>query len=167
MPTRVASDSVDWAEGGRLVLPPHLSRRIFYTSFLILGSVASAVANDLPVSAAMAVSLLATSLNYWRHPIFGWRRNLDVFVATTSLFYQLAILSADAPAPARSLYFITVGCGGVCYLRSRWQGIYHGDRSTSSLYHCGLHLCGNIGNLVLYDAVGLNYAGWSRASSDG
>ena len=157
-------DSVMWSKGGALVLPPHLSKRLYYSSFLILGSITSSITNNLPQGLCLSALVLCTSLNYWRHPVFGWRRNVDILAAVSSLAFQCLVTSSQAPGGARSAYLFTVGCGGLCYLRSRHIGVKfrgrEGTEASSSLWHMGLHVFGNLGNLILYDSLGVNYLGW-------
>uniref|UniRef100_A0A7S3EW39 Uncharacterized protein n=1 Tax=Haptolina ericina TaxID=156174 RepID=A0A7S3EW39_9EUKA len=145
-----------------LVLPPQFSKRILYTSFTATASVASAAYNRLPGCAICAIAVLLTSLNYWRRPIFGLRRNLDMAVCACALSYQtwLAAVAAD-PVP-RGVYFaITLGGGG-CYALSRYFSQVQGDKNVSSALHCCLHLAGNLGNVLLYDALGANHCGLRR-----
>ena len=153
-----ASSSSD----GKPVLPEQYARRIFYTSFGIVASVAWAAYNRRGDCCALASLLLLTSLNYWRRPRFGsWRRTADMVVSWGSVGYQFFVCMPQLPsAPARVVYVATLAASGFCYFRARSFGL-SGDKDTSSWWHCGLHLCGGIGNLILYDALGRNAAGWT------
>ena len=57
------------------------SRRVYYSSMLSAISVLVALQFELYNFAVLAVIVLANSINYWRHPIPGWRRNLDMICA--------------------------------------------------------------------------------------
>ena len=147
---------------GKPVLPEQYARRIFYTSFGIVASVAWAAYNRRGDCCALASLLLLTSLNYWRRPRFGsWRRTADMVVSWGSVGYQFFVCMPQLPsAPARVVYVATLAASGFCYFRARSFGL-SGDKDTSSWWHCGLHLCGGVGNLILYDALGRNAAGWT------
>ena len=145
---------------GQLVTQPRFSRRILRVSFLSLLSVASAAYNRCHGCALCALLVFCNSVNYWRHPVFGWRRNLDMLVAGFTLMYQLA-LTAQLLSPApRAAYLASVGVGVGCYATSRLLSFTYGRKDISSWFHVALHVTANIGNLLLYDALGSNWLGW-------
>ncbi|KAL1528590.1 hypothetical protein AB1Y20_009930 [Prymnesium parvum] len=143
-----------------LVLPPHLSRRILCVSFLSVASVASAAYNECKGSVVCATLVLLTSINYWRHPVFGWRRNLDIAVCAGSLSYQLGLAATAAPPTARDAYFAMVAAALSCYGCSRYFSFARGDKELASRFHCALHCLGNLGNVLLYDSLHTNWMGW-------
>ena len=82
-------------------------------------------------------------------------------VSWVSVGYQFFVCMPQLPStPARVVYVATLAASGFCYFRARSFGL-SGDKDTSSWWHCGLHLCGGVGNLILYDALGRNAAGWT------
>ena len=84
----------------RLVLPPQFSKRIFYMSFFGLASVIAAAYNDCHCCLVCAVCVFVTSINYWRHPTLGVRRNVDMVTCAISLAYQMRLAVTTAgPAP--------------------------------------------------------------------
>ena len=141
----------------KLILPPQYSRRILYTSFLSLASVGSAAYNDCRGCVVCAAMVMLTSLNYWRHPVFGIRRNLDMAVCAASLSYQLGLAAHSVEPAPRNAYFLTVVAGIGCYGCSRFFSFAYGDKNTASKFHCLLHVAGNVGNLILYDSLGVNW----------
>ena len=147
----------------KLVLPPQYSRRIFYTSFLSLASVGSAAYNDCRGCVACAALVMFTSLNYWRHPVFGMRRNLDMLTCAVSLSYQLGLAAHSAEPAPRNAYFLSVVGGIGCYGCSRLYSFARADKNTASKFHCLLHVACNVGNLILYDSLGVNWLNWPRA----
>ena len=60
----------------------------------------------------------------------------------------------------RNAYFLSVAAGLGCYGCSRYFSFTRNDKDTSSCFHCGLHAMGNVGNLILYDSLGVNWLGW-------
>ncbi|EOD15750.1 hypothetical protein EMIHUDRAFT_103249 [Emiliania huxleyi CCMP1516] len=150
-------------EESDLILPPRFARRIWLVSWLALSSGSAAIANGRRDCAALSVLMLATSLNYWRRPTHGPRRTVDMAAAAGSLIYQVAAVAPFSHCPiAAGAYLASVAAGAGCYARARLLSRRHGDRDSSSWWHVGLHLCGNAGNVLLYDAVGRNLVGWRR-----
>lgn len=144
---------------GELVLPTQYSRRILRFSTLTLFSIASALYNGLFVNATLAIVVFCTSINYWRHPLFGWRRNLDIGCVCIAFSYQISFTATHTSALARHAYYLTMFTGSVCYLASLYAGRILRDDATDSLLHVCLHICGNVGNLLLYDSLGANTFG--------
>ena len=64
----------------------------------------------------LAALVLATSVNYWRFPVDGVRRRLDMACANFAFMYQLLYSSRSAPPSAQLAYFVTVVVGGAFYL---------------------------------------------------
>ena len=77
--------------------------------------------------------------------------------ACGSLGYQVFYTSTFASDAARLAYLATVVCGCSCYLVARRYSFKYGNYNVSSAMHCGLHLFGNLGNVLLYDSLGANY----------
>lgn len=148
------------------ILPPCFSRRIFRVAWLSLPtSLASAIYNQLYDSIAISALVFLTSLNYWRHPTAGTRRNLDMAATWSSLSYQVFYRSAALPGRTRAAYFASVLVCGGWYAAARHHGRVKRDFDTSSACHVMLHVFGNVSNLMLYDALGTRALGrWSPIS---
>ena len=142
-----------------LVLPPHLSRRILCACALMPASVCSAALNGVWDSMLLASLVLASSLNYWRHPTLGVRRVCDMVVTNVAICYQLFYSCRFAPRRGAMAYAAATLAAGVCYGSARFFGQVRGDQDTASRCHVGLHLIGNLGNLLLYDALGARLLG--------
>jgi hypothetical protein len=144
----------------KLVLPPHLSKYLFRSSFLAIISVIAAVHNQRLDCLICALPLWLTSVNYWRHPTHGLRRHMDIATACSTCVYQLYI-ALEAPGSAPTVYFMAVACGMGCYANARCSA----PRSfIGCMWHLGLHLWGNIASVLLYDALGHNYLKWGPSS---
>ena len=96
---------------------PH-SRRVYYSSMLSAISALVAFHYELYDFTLLAVIVLVNSINYWRHPIPGWRRNLDMICAAGACWYQM-FASFDLHS---QLFFMGVG------VDNRWK--------TSTSLHC-------------------------------
>ena len=70
-----------------LVLPPKFSRILLFTSFGTLATIYKAAITGRKGCAILTTLLLLTSVNYWRNPRYGFRRNLDIFVVALNLLW--------------------------------------------------------------------------------
>ncbi|KAF0697789.1 Aste57867_11548 [Aphanomyces stellatus] len=129
-----------------LVLPPRFSSRLFRSSWLTAASVYSAAHHDLWACFAMTLVVLLTSLNYWRHPVHGWRRNIDMFAVFAGSAYHLYCSFSCASSLHQLLYYAFVSKTIYCYSQARAAP----NKDISSRWHMTMHLVGNVGNLVLY-----------------
>ena len=91
-------------------------------------------------------SVFITSLNYWRDPDYSWRRWLDMGVVITTCAYQG--IRAYSAENAR-IYYCIMGLAASCFpigcyfysLKMLWP---------STLCHAGVHIFGNMANIILY-----------------
>ena len=143
----------------KLVLPPRFSRRILIASTLTWSSIASAAYNALPINFVLAASVYATTLNYWRYPVFGWRRNVDMLCSFGALGYQAVVTAYQTSDAGRHMYWAAICCGGGCYALARYVSKTRGNLDVGSKFHVGVHVMGNVGNLILYDSLGANVLG--------
>ena len=135
------------------------SRRIYLTSYLILVSIYSAWYNNLLSCLALSILVFTTSVLYWSNPINSWRRNLDITCVSIALIYQVFYLSWWLEMRSRLVYLTNVIFVLFCYGMARYHGRVKLEYDMASRYHMGVHLFANISNLVLYDALGINYLG--------
>ena len=83
--------------------------------------------------------------------------------AVGALGYQACFTAFDAPPAGRHAYWGAVGAGCVCYALAFYFGRVRRDFHRSSMLHMGVHIFGNVGNLFLYDSLGVNAFGLSGA----
>lgn len=68
-----------------LVIPKTHANYLFYTSFFSLLS-SIVLFYKKSDNYIYTLSIFITSLNYWRNPIYNWRRNIDMIVIFLSFF---------------------------------------------------------------------------------
>lgn len=115
------------------------------TSFI---SGAYAICQGLTHLSIVPLGVWVTSINYWRNPVYGWRRNLDLTYVPFALTYQLY---RARNMPFFTDYCIITGVAVMCYpvawylhtIGWAWGGI---------VAHSGIHVFGNIANLILYSS---------------
>ncbi len=137
----------------RPVMPPACARVLFGVSFITLASFC--VASVLRVYDGMVVTaaVLFCSINHWRRPVYGARRNVDICNNAVCLAYQTwRSFAVGTPYTACYLLFTYAGVG--CFFWGRRldkTNLMHGVYA-----HSFVHILGNIGNVILY--VGLKAA---------
>ncbi len=93
--------------------------------------------------------IFINSINYWRNPIRGFRRNIDIFTNIITLLYG----SYHVYGLHNShLYYYCILSIKINFTLS-WF-IYNINRvKLSVLLHCLVHLSGNIGNILLFSDI--------------
>jgi hypothetical protein len=99
--------------------------------------------------ALMGVTLFGTSVCYWYYPLTNcWRRNVDMFVAHSTIAYHgyLAVAQTSNPLLCGSIIL----SGASMYPLSIWliKNKYH--QGWGVLCHCLLHILTSIGASVTY-----------------
>ena len=132
------------------VLYPEQYNFIWRVSFVSAFSCAYAAYRGHYELTIVPGSVLLTSLNYWRLPTYGWRRNLDIACVWSALIYQnIRAYRMSTAAP----YYRVMGIASLLYPMSIY--LYKKKRYWGSTYaHCMLHIIANIGNVVLYSGDG-------------
>lgn len=128
-----------------LVLPKAQYMYLWFLSWLSLISGIVAIARGHYDLCFVPIGVWFTSILYWWHPDFSWRRYLDMAYVQLSLWYQVyRAVGAENMIAYYTLTIVAVmffPLGLWIYKRSRWG---------STLCHGMVHILGNVGNLVLY-----------------
>jgi hypothetical protein len=140
---------------------PQFSRRIYRSSQLACFSIGGTWYNGLLDNFFLTTAVLFSSLLYWRDPVDGWRRKLDMICANGTVLYQVVYSARFLPTQAATLaHFASVVLAASCYLGARHFGRTKGDFDNASKCHVAMHILGNISNVLLYDALGKNHLSW-------
>ena len=135
---------------GDCILYPAQSKFIWRVSFLSMLSCSYAIRRGHYDLALVPGGVFLTSLNYWRLPTYGWRRNLDMAYVCGALIYQnIRAYKMTTAVP----YYHLMCFGSLLYPVSIY--LYKKEFYWWSTYaHCMLHIIANIGNMVLYSGNG-------------
>ena len=122
------------------------ARFLYRISHLSLLSAAYALYRGHIDLACIPATVFITSINYWRNPEYGWRRNLDIAAVHASVLYQAR---AAYGKPYSEWYYGSLFLCAVSYAlgidfqrrRKPWASIYA---------HGLLHIVANVGNFILY-----------------
>lgn len=89
-----------------------------------------------------------TSINYWKNPIKGTRRNIDMFACWCSVIYHLKKSNSAKNIPKKIIILynlLVMTCGYLYFKGSLSENIVFGLK-----LHSHMHTLGNIANLFLY-----------------
>ena len=138
------------SELGDCILCPAQSKCIWRVSFLSMLSCSYAIYQGHYDLAIVPGGVFMTSINYWRLPTYGWRRNLDMTYVCGALIYQsIRAYKMTTAAP----YYHLMGIASLLYPMSIY--LYKKKCYWWSTYvHCMVHIVANMGNLVLYSDGG-------------
>jgi hypothetical protein len=134
----------------KLMLPKKYSRRIFYSGMLSIISVAVSLYFGLYDFTIIATVVLVNSINYWRHPVTGWRRNIDMICAIGACLYQMIVSFGLESQGYFMSYWITGFLAIFSYRMARRYGRISRNLDMASRWHMGLHIMGNASNVILY-----------------
>jgi hypothetical protein len=126
---------------------------LFRVSFVTLASFAVASALRVYDGMAVTTAVFLCSINHWRRPVYGLRRNVDILNTVSCLAYQTWRSFAAGP-PYTIGYLATTYTGVGCFFLGLRLGKTNKRRGTCA--HAFVHILGNVGNMVLY--VGLSRA---------
>jgi hypothetical protein len=129
------------------VVPPHCARVLFRVSFLTLVSFCLAARLNLKDGMAVTAAVFMCSINHWRKPVYGVRRNVDVLNTVICGAYQIW-RSFGIPTPYTIAYLASTISGiGAFFL-----GVHLNKTNPEhgTLSHSFVHILGNIGNFCLF-----------------
>jgi hypothetical protein len=85
-------------DGISLPMSYEYSKFLFYSSFsMLIATIISYIMNDIYITSYFLIMFL-TSINYWRRPEYGLRRNIDLFMVKFGLcavLWQVCLLKSE------------------------------------------------------------------------
>ena len=122
------------------LLPKEHSDVLFTISFLILFTTIYAFSKQKYDIAVICFIVFFTSLNHWRSPKFGFRRNVDLVAVISGFLY---IFVRAIVLDIKSLIFWGFYLAVVFLFPLGWYVQDQGYIWEATYVHCMLHLCGN------------------------
>jgi hypothetical protein len=121
---------------------------IYRTSYLICALSLYGFIKGKYDLASIAFCGFLTSINYWRNPVYGLRRNVDRAVIPIGLFYHaIRAYRCERCTVYYSVAALTVACYPVSwhYYNKKYYWV-------STYLHCTLHLLANTTFYILYSS---------------
>jgi hypothetical protein len=130
--------------------PKEQSNVIFAFSFLIGLSAIYAFYKKQYDIFLVSILIFITSLDHWRDPQYGFRRNLDIFVVSAGFVY-LCIRAIIRKIKSRLFWFSFIAVILSFYIS--WHLYYQGHVWLSTISHCILHICGNMSVILFCSGI--------------
>lgn len=128
------------------LLHPDQYNLLWKTSFSVLASAISAYYNGYYECSLLGATVFTTSLNYWKHPTYSWRRNIDISAVHLAVFYNLWLA---IKSKCSYLHFSLLFTGLSCYPISIYY--YKNNRYWMSTYlHGCLHIIANTAYVMMF-----------------
>jgi hypothetical protein len=127
------------------VIPKSHSRYICVMSICSVISASYAVKQNLFHMSIGPFTIFLSSINYWRKPVYGFRRNFDIGCSLFSLTYHI-LCSIKMQRAFLYCSIMTIAC--LCWPLS-WYMYNKKYFWTSTIIHGLIHVIGNIGNFAL------------------
>ena len=132
------------------VVPPECARILFRISFLTLGSLSVAWRLGVYEGVVVNCAVFLCSTNYWRRPVYGIRRNIDIANAISCLLYQTWRCFDTEPHYTAGFIAYTYSGIGLFFIGRRLDEI---NPMYGTYAHAIFHVLANIGNIILYTGL--------------
>lgn len=128
------------------ILDKEKSRYIYNTSYLLLISTFYAIYRNHYIIATSPGIVFLTSIHYWKHPDYSYRRYLDMVLVKLSLAYHCYV---SYTAEYGTRYYIIISIAITFYQIGNY---YHSKKDywKSTYCHMLLHILANVANIALY-----------------
>ncbi len=126
------------------ILPKSQSNVLWYSSWLFLASGIYGYSRNYIELSLAPFLVFFTSILYWKHPDYSYRRYVDVITVNTGVVY---IALRARHCENRMMYYPLLVISCLCF----YLGYYFKKKSTwiSTFFHMLLHIFGNLAFVVI------------------
>jgi hypothetical protein len=128
------------------IIPKEYANRILYTASLCILSMIVAYKCRLYDCMFVVFLVFVSSINYWRNPVYGFSRNIDISIVIFSFVYLL-IRSFRCKY---QLYYIICMFLAILSFITSYHFYEKKDYDSTSLFHVYLHILSNVSNVILF-----------------
>ena len=129
-----------------MIVPKAQANYILSLSALSFLSGAYGVSQGHYAYGSIPLSVGLTTVLFWSHPVTGWRRWLDIAISVGGAAVMLAgATDAENCVPYYALKAAAMACYPVGHYWHNRGFVWRG-----TLWHGGIHILGNLANVVLY-----------------
>ena len=90
-----------------------------------------------------------SSINYWRKPTYGFRRNFDISICLLNLIYNTYTVYEH---PVTIFHWISIG-GSPLFYSVSWLFYKLKYKKASTFFHWLCHLTANLGSFVIFNGI--------------
>ena len=135
----------DFTNESNYIIPKANGQYICIMSLFGVISGICAIKEGLYNLAIGPMGIFITSVNYWRKPVYGMRRNLDMFYVVCSLIYQILYsIRVQHAAMYCSIMIVALICWPLSWIMYHKKYIW-----ASTILQSMIHIIGNIANISL------------------
>jgi len=125
-------------DGYKLPMTYEYSKFLFYSSFSMgISALIAYIMNDLFITSYL-VLLFLTSINHWRQPEYGLRRNIDLTVVSIGVVYALSQIFLLKDEFHRVCLIILAICGSLMFALEYL--LVYLDSPKWIIFHMTIHL---------------------------
>jgi hypothetical protein len=129
-----------------LIVPANHANLIFKLGYLSIVTTSFAIYQRHYTHSLIPLSVGLSTFLYWKHPVYGFRRYLDMGVVSSGLLYNFYHIHFSE----HIVYFYIIKILAVLSYLVGWYYHSQGYISYGTFFHCGIHVFGQIGNIILY-----------------
>ncbi len=133
----------------KLILDPQYSKYIYYTTWVMLFTALYGIYKEYYTLGYLTFVVFCSSINYWRNPIDNIIRVIDLTISFSAVFFTLYYVQY---CKHLYVYYLLLSFIGFCYFASKYYR-YQKNYMYCTMYHCGVHLTGNLCSLLIYNKI--------------
>ena len=133
----------------KLILDPQYSKYIYYTTWVMLFTSLYGIYKEYYTLGYLTFVVFCSSINYWRNPIDNIIRLIDLIISFSAVLFTVFYVQS---CKNLYIYYIMLIMISACYCLSKYSR-YQKDYMKCTLYHCGVHLLGNLCNMLIYNNI--------------
>jgi hypothetical protein len=129
-----------------LIVPKHHANLILKLAYLSIFSSPFAIYQGYYLHSLIPLSVSLTTLLYWEKPTYGLRRYIDIGVVSSGYLYNFYNICGSEYI----VWFYVIKIISIlCYVIG-WYYHSKGLISYGTFFHCGIHVFGHMGCIILY-----------------
>lgn len=128
------------------IVPLQHANLMFKLGYLSLLTTSFAVYKQYYLHSLIPMSVGLSTFLYWIKPTYGVRRYVDMAVVSSGLMYNFYHIRFSE----HIVWFYIVKTLAVLSYLMGWYYHRQGYISYGTFFHCGIHVFGQIGNIILY-----------------
>lgn len=111
------------------------------------------IEQKLYIVSASTLIVFGTSINYWRKPIYGLRRNVDIFFVICSLSLHIYISLQSKDMGVNNYYYCYITIISILLYLISWLLYKKQYFWGSTIAHSIIHMISNLNNVLLYKRI--------------
>jgi len=133
----------------KLILEQQYSKYIYYISWIMLFTSFYGIYKMYFTLGFLTFIVFSSSINYWRNPIDNIIRLIDLIISFSAILLTVYYVQF---CKHLHIYYFLLLIITICYFSSKYYR-YQENYMLCTIFHCGVHVTGNICNLLIYNEI--------------